>query len=623
MAGRLLIALIYAVLVVGAGTVIYPFLLMVSGSMKSNVDIAVLDPAPAFLWNESVLYRKFLESKYGGSLEAVNCATGVELLGWQEELPYAYPPTVNDREVTAYAVFLAATEFPMHWFTIGHCWCNRNTFSFANSRRLTKALAAAYGNDLDRFNRENLMNCEVWIISPPEEAWEKPWFTLDDLPYMRVYRDFKYGRPRQEWDVTNMDGAFQQRFLKREYDDIEAYNSRHGTQFRSFGAVTLTRRAPSEPVARLDWVRFVCREVHALFVTALPAIRPHYRAFLKARYATIDRLNVSYRTSYTGFDELPMPDSAAAQGAVLGDWRIFLDRSAMRKDMIEPLAQALAINTPSTAWRAYLRNKFTSIASLNAAFGTTWSAFDQCAMPVRQYDFTVFQRSKDAFRWDCIKRNYLKVLDYVALHGRGILNSAIYCSLAVLVALIVNPMAAYALSRFGLPATYKILLFLLATMAFPAQVTMIPSFLLLRKLDLLNTFFALVLPGAANGYSIFLLKGFFDSLPKDLYEAATIDGAGEWTMFWRISMAMSKPILAVIALGTFTAAYGAFMFAMIICPKREMWTLMVYIYQLQSQGGGHQAVSYASLVIASIPTLVVFLFCQKLIMRGIVVPTEK
>ena len=124
-----------------------------------------------------------------------------------------------------------------------------------------------------------------------------------------------------------------------------------------------------------------------------------------------------------------------------------------------------------------------------------------------------------------------------------------------------------------------------------------------------------------NGYFIFLLKGFFDSLPRDLYEAADIDGAGEWTKFWTITMSLSKPILAVIALGAFTAAYSAFMMALIVIPDRDMWTLMVWIFQLQSQS--HQAVVYASLLIAAVPTFGVFVICQRVIIRGIIVPVEK
>jgi multiple sugar transport system permease protein len=170
-------------------------------------------------------------------------------------------------------------------------------------------------------------------------------------------------------------------------------------------------------------------------------------------------------------------------------------------------------------------------------------------------------------------------------------------------------------------STYKILLFLMATMAFPPMVTAIPNFLMLRQLNLLNTFAALILPGMANGYAIFLLKGFFDSLPRELYESADLDGASEWTIFWQLTMALSKPILAVIALGAFTGAYSNFMFAFVVCQDEKMWTLMVWLYQLQQMSG--QSVMYASLIIAAIPTFIIFLFCQNLIMRGIVVPSEK
>ena len=137
----------------------------------------------------------------------------------------------------------------------------------------------------------------------------------------------------------------------------------------------------------------------------------------------------------------------------------------------------------------------------------------------------------------------------------------------------------------------------------------------------MNTFWALILPGMANGFSIFLLKGFFDSLPRELYEAADLDGAGEWTKFWLITMNLSKPVLAVLALGAFTGAYGEFMMALVIIPDQRMWTIMVWLYQLQV--GSHATVIYASLVVAAVPTLLVFILCQNLIMRGIVVPSEK
>ena len=124
-----------------------------------------------------------------------------------------------------------------------------------------------------------------------------------------------------------------------------------------------------------------------------------------------------------------------------------------------------------------------------------------------------------------------------------------------------------------------------------------------------------------NAYMILLLKGFFDSLPRELYEAADLDGAREWTKFWSFTMALSKPILAVIALNAFIGAYTNFMMALIIIPDSKMWTMMVWLFQLQSDS--HLSVIYASLVIAAIPTFFMFMICQRLIIRGIVVPTEK
>ena len=138
----------------------------------------------------------------------------------------------------------------------------------------------------------------------------------------------------------------------------------------------------------------------------------------------------------------------------------------------------------------------------------------------------------------------------------------------------------------------------------------------------LGALMAVCMPGVGfDGYSIFLLKGFFDSLPQELYESAQLDGANEWTLFWQITMGLSKPILAVIALNAFMSSYAAFMYAFVICQDRKMWTMMVWLYEMQQNYG--QAVVYASLVIAAIPTFLIFLFCQNIIMRGIVVPTEK
>ncbi len=250
-----------------------------------------------------------------------------------------------------------------------------------------------------------------------------------------------------------------------------------------------------------------------------------------------------------------------------------------------------------------------------------WAKVSAQPMPITADEAQFAFQNKGSLRREFAARNYAYVLDYVLLNGRSVWNTLLLCALAVSTQLIVNPLAAYALSRYPIRASGQILIFLLATMAFPAEVAMIPSFLLLKDLGLLNTFAALVLPGAASGYMIFLLKGFFDSLPSELFEAAQMDGAPETTMMARIALPLSRPVLGYLALLAFMGAYSTFIYAFLVCQDERLWTLMVWIYQLQNTAP--KAVMMAALSLAALPTLAVFLLAQRTIMRGIVLPGER
>lgn len=248
-------------------------------------------------------------------------------------------------------------------------------------------------------------------------------------------------------------------------------------------------------------------------------------------------------------------------------------------------------------------------------YGETEGAREALALQFEEHGWRDFARSAFA--------NYRLVASYLFLRGRAFVNTLILVLLTVLAHLTVNPLAAYALSRFKMRGTEKVILFLLATMAFPAAVTAIPGFLLVRDLGLLNTFAALVLPTVASGMSIFILKGFFDALPRELYEAAAIDGAGEWTVFLKITLPMTTPILAVNALNSFLAAYNSWEWAFLVCQNESHWTLAVWMYQMSQTFASRPGCVMAGFVLVSIPTAVVFLLCQKVILRGIVLPSMK
>lgn len=407
------------------------------------------------------------------------------------------------------------------------------------------------------------------------------------------------------------------RRLREKYGTLAALNAALGSDFDAWYTVFLQPPAYLFPHALPDATP-LATEFDA-FKLAAPdwcqtVLSPEgffKKLYLKPRHSKdIAAYNAAHGTTYASYAEVPLPREFPTDATPLEqqEWRDFTTNT------LSPLWQKDGVlDTPDSRWRAWLSTRDTTYVIATATANAP--------MPQFAHHSALFREHKAEIRREFLVRNFRTVLDYILFHGRGILNTVVYCVLAVLLALLVNPLAAYALSRFKPSAGPQILLFLMLTMAFPHMVTQIPVFILLRELGLLNTFAALLLPGMASGYSIFLLKGFFDSLPRDLYESAQLDGAGEWTLFWQITMRLSTPILSVIALQAFSVAYANFMYALLICQDPKMWTLMVWLYQLQQRSG--PGVVQASLLLAALPTLAVFLACQRVLLRGIVVPVEK
>ena len=420
------------------------------------------------------------------------------------------------------------------------------------------------------------------------------------------------------------------KYLQAKYGSLAALNAACGTDFDAWYAVFIQPPAYLFPHAVPDATP-LATEFDAFKLTAPDWCRTvlspegfFHKLYLKPRYSKdISAYNAAHGTACGSYAAIPLAREFPANAPPLDqqEWREFT------RDTLSPLwLKNGALDTPETRWRAWLAKRLevgnqrsgkNNFPNLNSNL----CSLTPLPMPQFAHHAQLFREHKAEIRHELLLRNYRTVLDYILFHGRGIVNTVVYCVLAVLLALIVNPLAAYALSRFRPTAGPQILLFLMLTMAFPHMVTQIPVFVLLRELGLLNTFAALLLPGMASGYSIFLLKGFFDSLPRDLYESAQLDGAGEWTLFWQITMRLSTPILSVIALQAFSVAYANFMYALLICQDPKMWTLMVWLYQLQQRSG--PGVVQASLLLAALPTLAVFLACQRVLLRGIVVPVEK
>jgi len=406
------------------------------------------------------------------------------------------------------------------------------------------------------------------------------------------------------------------RLQAAEVFDIARYNAMAGTSYETLEEIPFP--LPAEGFGTLTplWQAFV-ENRFPLRLTSLnltPELQTRYEAFLAKRYPTVDDLNRFLDTRHESWSRFRLE----ARVPIAPGWR------EIWMDFVKSLpAQERVLSSSEIAYQRFLLEKYGSLEAINTAYGWKLERVEEALLPFDKAYAVTYRNLSTAFAWHPFLSNYLTIGKFLLNQGNAIPVTLWLIILSIVMTLTVNPIAGYALSRFNLRGKDKIILFCLATSAFPAMVSAIPGYLLMRDLGMLNTFFALVLPGAASGMSIFILKGFFDSLPQELYEAATIDGAREWQIFSFVTLPMIKPILAVNALNAFMAAYAGWEWALIICQDPKMWTLSVWLYQASQWWANTPWITTAGFVVASIPTLVVFLFCQNIIMRGIIVPSMK
>ncbi|MEM6852790.1 MAG: carbohydrate ABC transporter permease [Planctomycetota bacterium] len=583
--GRLILIGITAALVLITATTVYPFLVMVSGSLRSEFDATDLELVPAYLTDRDTLHRKFLATKYDQSPQRANDALLRQGFSFKAfPLPEA---DVSEQAVSDLRGFLKDADLPRHWVTLGNAYSILDAPE--NMRRLQNQLFETYDGDLAALSADLGTVVESWAqVRFDSPRWLNRGYLVLDGPIERAYYELLGQRPAAELVPVSLSGHFLRLVVFPVYGQYSTadYNAAHTQDLDDYHEFRLPPTVPGtdQPILRDEWIRYVKEMLNPSFIV-IDGLNPaDYQAFLRGIGVDADFVAIA-----------TPPDGRWLSGRE----REYFEQYLARLEQPE----RLRLIGPEFAW-ADAHPAHPDLPVVLAALERDYVA-----------------KHAGSLRWDFVTRNYINVWGELTVQGRVLFNTAVFCGVAIVLSLLVNPLAAYALSRFRLKSTYKVLLILIATMAFPPMVTMIPQFIMLRNLGLLNTFVALVLPLIVNGYMIFLLKGFFDALPRELYEAATIDGAGEMRMFFQITMALSKPILAILALGTFTAAYTMFLYPLLVAPDQDMWLMSVWLFQFQQRSTS--AAVFASVIIASIPTTLIFLLTQRMIMRGIVVPTEK
>jgi multiple sugar transport system permease protein len=197
-------------------------------------------------------------------------------------------------------------------------------------------------------------------------------------------------------------------------------------------------------------------------------------------------------------------------------------------------------------------------------------------------------------------------------------NSLLVSITVTLLVLLTSSLAGYIFAKFSFPGRDVIFVVLLMTMMVPFPVLLIPSYLIVNELGLINSLWALIVPGIASAFGIFLMRQFIAGIPNDLIEAARIDGASEWAIYARIIVPLSRPPMAALGIFTFLAAWNDYLWPLIVINDQEKSTLPLALTFFNDQHSTRYDLVMAAAAMAVIPVIIVFVVFQRQIVNALV-----
>ena len=207
--------------------------------------------------------------------------------------------------------------------------------------------------------------------------------------------------------------------------------------------------------------------------------------------------------------------------------------------------------------------------------------------------------------------------------GRFLFNSFLISSCVMVLSVLFNTLAGYAFAKLRFKGRDRTFQGLLAALVIPGQVAMMPLFLLLKQMGLVNTYMGAIVPGMAAIFGIFLVRQYARSIPDELLEAARIDGAGEWRIFFQIVLPALKPILVTLAIFSFLGAWNDFMWPLIILSDDRLQTLPVALASLSREHVMDYELMMAGSVVTILPVLLLFLVLQRYYIQGLLLGSVK
>ncbi len=213
-------------------------------------------------------------------------------------------------------------------------------------------------------------------------------------------------------------------------------------------------------------------------------------------------------------------------------------------------------------------------------------------------------------------RNFVYVLTEVPF-VRYMLNSLFVSSVVTVVALFFHTMAGYALARLRFPGRETLFILMFSTFLVSLPVIIVPLFIEVRQMGMLNSYAGLIVPSIFNAFGIFLLRQFYLSIPRELEEAALVDGAGYWRIYWSIILPLSRPIIASLAILFFLANWNSFLWPLTATSDSSLWVVQVGIANFRGQYSSSWNNIMAASTIVAAPMLILFVVFQRQIMESI------
>lgn len=215
-------------------------------------------------------------------------------------------------------------------------------------------------------------------------------------------------------------------------------------------------------------------------------------------------------------------------------------------------------------------------------------------------------------RW----QNYLDVFEQVPF-TRYMLNSLLVASVVTVVALLFHSMAAYSLARLRFPGRDRIFLAILMTLMVPFTVIAVPLFIIVDWLGWVDSYPGLIIPMIPHAFGIFLLRQFYLSIPRELEEAAILDGASLMRVYWHIILPLSRPVLAALSVFFFLANWNNFLWPLIVTQDQSLWVVQLGIQQFRGEHSTDYNLIMAASTCAALPTLILFFILQRRLVEGI------